>query len=213
VRQFQMERNAEIVLAVDCGRLMGSLVRGIRKLDLAITAILDLAAVVAQRQERVGLLAFDAEVLSYLPPRAGQRQVGSIAEALARLRADYREPSYTRAVAHLETRQRKRSVIVVFTDFADELSSGDLQAALVGLAKRHVILFVAVGDPHLEDILEEIPRVVEAVFQKAAAAELLTERRRVVRSLNRLGILTVDAEPQRLTAPVIRKYLEARERL
>ncbi|MBI4603040.1 MAG: DUF58 domain-containing protein [Planctomycetes bacterium] len=213
VRQFQMERNAEVVLAVDCGRLMGSLVRGVRKLDLAITAVLDLAAVAVQRQERVGLVAFDSEVLAFLPPRQGMPQVGRIAGALARVEVAYREPSYLRAIAHLEAHHRKRSLVVFFTDFEGELTSKDLQAGLAALARRHVVVFVAVGDPHLEDILEEEPRTLEAVYQKATAAELITERKRVVRALNRAGVFTVDAEPHRLSAPLIRRYLEARERV
>jgi uncharacterized protein (DUF58 family) len=210
VRQFRMERNAEVVLALDCGRLMGGLVGGIAKLDLAIVPVLDLAAVALQRGERVGLLAFDAEVLSFVPPRAGRRQLGVITSSLAGLQCGFRQTSYTRALTHLEARHRKRSLVVVFTDFTDELSARELVLVLGTLSRRHVLLFAAVGDKHLEEILAEEPRSAPAVYQKAAASELLLERRRVIGSLNRLGALAVDADPFHLSGPLIQRYLEAR---
>lgn len=213
IRQFQMEKNAEVILAVDCGRLMGNLLRGVSKLDLAITPVLDLATVAIQRGERVGLLTFDSDVLAYVPPRGTIRQIGLLTEALANLQTGFRQTSFTRAVSHMEHHHKKRSVVVVFTDFTDELSSHDLQQALLGLSRRHVLLFVAVGDPHLQDILAEAPRDVNAVFQKGAAAELLVERRRILHSMSRAGILAIDADPFTLTAPLLSRYLEARARL
>ena len=213
VRQFQMERNAEVILALDCGRLMGSLVRGVSKLDLAITPVLDLASVAIQRGERVGLVAFDSHVLASVPPRGGVRQIGLITEALAGLDTNFDQTSFTRAAAHLQAHHKKRSLVVVFTDFTDEISSRDLQLVLTALSRRHVLVFVAVGDPHLDDILEETPRSVTAAFQKGAAAELTLERRRVIHSLNRAGVLALDGHPFELSGRLINRYLEARARL
>jgi len=213
VRQFQTERNSEILLAVDCGRLMGNLVHGVTKLDLAIVPVLDLAAVAVQNGERVGLLTFDSEVLGFVPPRGGLRQLGNLTDHLAQLETSFRQTNYSRAIQHLEAHHKKRAVIVIFTDFTDEYSSRELQAVLAALARRHVILFVAVGDQHLEEVLAEEPRQIAAVYQKAAAAELLGERRRVVESLQRMGVLAVDADPLHLSAPLIGRYLEARAQL
>ena len=213
IRQYQMERNAEVILALDCGRLMGNLVRGIAKLDLAITPVLDLAAVAIQRGERVGLVAFDSQVLASVPPRGGVRQIGLITEALAGLDTSFDQTSFTRAVSHLQAHNKKRALVVVFTDFTDEISSRDLQLVLTALSRRHVLLFVAVGDPHLEDIVEETPRAASAAFQKGAAAELTLERRRVIHSLNRAGVLALDGDPFQLTARLINRYLEARARM
>lgn len=213
VRQFQMERNAEVILALDCGRLMGNLVRGVTKLDLAITPVLDLATFAIQRGERVGLLAFDARVLAYAPPRGGIRQIGLITEALAGLDTSFDQTSFTRAVGHLQAHHKKRAMVVVFTDFTDEISSQDLRLVLTALSHRHALVFVAVGDPHLDDILEETPGVVSAAFQKGAAAELLLERRRVIHALDRAGVTAVDGDPFHLTGRLINRYLEARGRM
>lgn len=212
VRQYQSERNAEVIIAVDCGRLMGSLIDGIPKLDLALTPILDLAAVALNRGERVGFLAFDSQARAFIPPRNGLGHLNQILRTAAALPTAHDPTSYLRAVSYLEARHRKRCLLLVFTDFTDELSAQDMYSSLVALTRRHVLIFIAVGDPQLQVIFDSESTETRALYQKAVAGQLLGERKRVLARLERLGIYTVDAEPMRLTAPLIRRYLEVRLR-
>lgn len=211
VREMRIERRSDLVLAIDCGRLMGSLVAGVAKLDLALTALLDVAAVALARGERVGLLAFDLQARAYLPPRAGAGQLHAIRDALGRLPQPVEATSWLRATAHLEARQRKRALLVVFSDFTDEVSGADVERHLAALARRHAVVFVAVGDPHLGDVLTAPDVGPRAAFQQAVAGQLLVERRRTLRRIERLGVPTVDGEPRRLTGPVLARYLERRQ--
>ncbi len=213
VREFRSERNAEVVLALDAGRLMGGLVDDVRKLDLAMTPLLDLAAVALRAGERVGLLAFDSAPRVWLPARAGLAQLNTMTNALAELGADAEPTSYVRAVAHLEAKHRKRSMILMFTDFTDEISAQDLYASLASLARRHVLLVVAVSDPHLEAIFCGHRGAERDLFERAVAGQLLAERERTLLRLRRLGVATVDAEPRALTVPLIRRYLGLRSRV
>lgn len=210
VRLYEAERRTELLLALDCGRLMGTLVEGITKLDLALTPVLDLAAVALQRGERVGFLAFDQAPRAFLPPRGGLAQLHAIRQAAAGLPAPLEPTSYLRAAAHLDARHRKRCLVVLLSDFTDEVSASELLASVVALARRHALLFVAVGDPHLEAVLQAEDPAPRAAFQQAVAGQLLLERRRTLLRLERLGIPTLDAEPRRLAGPLIRKWLEAR---
>lgn len=209
-RQYEAERRTELILALDCGRLMGTLVDGVTKLDLALTPVLDLAAVALQRGERVGFLAFDREPRAFLPPRPGLSQLHEIRRAAAALPPPVEPTSYLRAAAHLDSRHKKRCLLVLFSDFTDEVSASELLASVVALSRRHALIFVAVGDAHLDEILEAEERATRAPFQQAVAGQLLLERQRALRRLERLGIPTLDAEPKRLSGPLIRKYVETR---
>ncbi|MBI2565755.1 MAG: DUF58 domain-containing protein [Candidatus Schekmanbacteria bacterium] len=210
LRQYQAERAAELMIALDCGRLMGNLIDGVSKLDLAMTPVLDLAAVALRRHERVGLLVFDSRPRVYLPPRGGVAHLHEIVVALAELAAENEPTSYLRAVRHLEAKHRKRCLVICLTDFTDELSAGEMYASLAALTRRHVLLFAAVSDPHLEAIFADEATDEKSLFERAVAGQLLLERRRTLARLERLGVLTVDAEPQRLSGPLLRRYLEAR---
>jgi uncharacterized protein (DUF58 family) len=212
VRQYQSERNSEVVLALDCGRLMGGLVAGIRKLDLAMTPVLDLAAVALRRRERVGLLAFDSRPRAFLPPRPGLAQLNAMIAAMARLPRGAEASSFLRAVRHLDAHHRKRSLILFFSDFTDELSAQEMYASFEALSRRHILIFVAVGDPHLEEVFAYSGRDTRGLLEKSVAGQLLIERRRTLARLERLGVYTVDAEPSRLSGPLIGRYLEVRLR-
>ena len=210
VRQYQVEHNAEVILALDCGRLMGHLIHGIAKLDLAMTPVLDLAAVALRRGDRVGLLAFDSRPRVYLLPRAGLGQLEAMTRSLASLPRGRDPTSYLRAVAHLEARQRKRCLLLVFTDFTDQLSAREMYANLAALCRRHLMVLVGVSDPHLEEIFSSEDQDSASVFERSVAGQLLLERRQTLAQVERLGAFTLDAEPRRLTGPLIRKYLQAR---
>ena len=210
VRQYRSERNAEVILALDCGRLMGSLIGGVQKLDLTMTPVLDLAAVALRRGERVGFMAFDSRPQVYLPPRAGLRQLSMMTEALGRLPAAEQPTSYLQAVSFLGRRQRKRSLVLVFTDFTDELSAEDLMVGLAALGRSHQLMFISVSDPHLESVFLDPSQETHALFQRAVAGQLLHERRRVLSSLEHRGVITLDAEPRQLSGPLIRRFLELR---
>lgn len=210
VRLFQDERNAELILALDCGRLMNTTIDGVRKVDLAMTPLLDLAAVALRRRERVGLVVFDKKVRAFLPPGAGMPQLGRMTSALADLTQDDEPTSHLRAVSYLEERQRRRCLIVVFTDFTDELSARDMYASLSALARRHILVFVGVGDPYLAQARAAPAPDPRTAYQRAVASRLLAERRRTLERIERLGIHAVDAEPSRLSAPLIARYLAVR---
>jgi uncharacterized protein (DUF58 family) len=131
-------------------------------------------------------------------------------DLLAELDVGFEPTSYTRALLRMEARRRKRSLIVVLTDFTDEVSAEEMMETMAALCRRHVLVFCGVSDPQLRSVLVEEPSSTAAAYQKGVAAELLLERRRVLERLNRMGAFTVDAEPGRLSAPLINRFLEAR---
>lgn len=212
VRQYQTERNAEVILALDCGRLMGSLIDGVSKLDLTMTPLLDLAAVALRRGERLGFLGFDSRPRAFLPPRAGLDKLRSLTHTLGTLPRGDEPTSFLRAIRYLEANHRKRTLVVIFTDFTDELSARDLYAGLAALTRRHVVVFVGVSDPHLDRLAWTEARDTRSLFERAVACDLVAERRRTLSRLERLGLFTVDAEPNRLSGPLIRRFLEVRLR-
>ncbi|MEM7234772.1 MAG: DUF58 domain-containing protein [Planctomycetota bacterium] len=213
IRQYQTDRSAEVILAIDCGRLMGSLIDGVTKLDLTLTPVLDLCAVILPRGERVGLLAFDSKPRVFLPPRGGLQNLSAMTTALSELPTEPDEPtSYLRAVRYLESRHRKRSLVVVFTDFTDELTGAEMFSSFSALSRRHTLVFVGVGDPHLQEIATAPSSQTRGHMQKAVAAELLVERSRAFHRMESDGILTIDAQPDELTGPLIQRYLEVRLR-
>jgi len=115
-------------------------------------------------------------------------------------------------MTELNRRTPKRSLIIVFSDFVDT-TSAELMVENVGvLAKRHLIVFVALRDPVLEAQVRATPADMDGVAETVSTGLLLQERRLVLERLHQLGVTIIDAEPGQITARLISTYLEIKAR-
>lgn len=208
VRNREAERNQTVLLLVDSGRLMNAAEGGTSKLDHAVNAALLLSHVALARGDRVGLCAFSAKVHTWLAPRGNRAQNRFVAESLYDLRGDFTETDHGRCLKFVAARHPKRSLLVVITDFVDATTAADMVSHLRLAARRHVVLFAALKDGFLERAARTVPRTDGEGFRKAAAVDLLRERREVLEAIRRAGGLVVDAEPDDVIPPVINRYLD-----
>ncbi len=208
VRNQESERNQTVLLLLDCGRLMNATERGVSKLDHAVNAAILLAHVALARGDRVGLCTFSGRVTAWLAPRGNVAQNRLISEALYDLRGDYTETDHGRCLRFVAARHPKRSLLVVLTDFVDGVTAAGMVAHLNLAARRHVVLFAALKDAFLDRAAAADPATQLDGFRKAAAVDLLRDRREVLERVRHAGGVVVDAEPGALTPPVINGYLE-----
>lgn len=208
VKNQEAERNQTVLLLVDSGRLMNAEVDGVAKLDHAVNTTLLLSHVVLARGDRVGLCTFSRKVHTWVMPRAHRAQMHLLNDALYDLRGDFTETDHGRCLRFLAARHRKRSLLVILTDFVDADTAAEMVAHLHLAARRHVIIFAALKDPMLERVARSHPHQVVDGYRKAAAIELLRERREVLERLRQMGVHVLDAEPGGVTPPLINRYLE-----
>lgn len=212
VAELEAERGQQVVLALDCGRLMTAPAGHLTKLDHAVNASLLLAWVAQSQGDRVGLLTFDERVRAFLAPRRGSRQVTAINEVLHRVQASYAEPEFADAFAYLAQQVRGRALVVALTDVLDPAASADLVAHGVRLGARHRLLVVAMTDPTVLAALRQPVGGSGDAYRWAAAEELVAARRRAFETLQRGGVECLDVEAGRLSPSVVERYLELKER-
>lgn len=211
-KERRTERNHQVFLALDSGRAMCEPLDGVPRIDRAINAALLLAYISLKIGDRVGLFAFDSK------PRISTGAVGNASafELLQRTaaRIDYspEETNYTLGLTTLSGDLDRRSLVVVFTDFADPTGAELMLENLGRLLKRHVVLFVVLRDAELEAIARTEPRMPEDVSRAATAAALLREREVVLARLRRMGVQVLDA-PAALMGPALANaYLDIKRR-
>jgi uncharacterized protein (DUF58 family) len=229
VRNRETERNQTVLLLIDCGRLMNatdpvspvenansadspfSLAEnqaGVAKLDHAVNAAMLLAHVALARGDRVGLCTFSGKVHAWLTPRGHLAQSRLIGETLYDLRGDYTESDHARCLKFVASRFPKRSLLVVLTDFVDGTTAAEMITHLQLAARRHVVLFAAMKDAFVEQASLSDPLTEKEGFRKAAALDLLRERREVLERIRHVGGFVVDTEPGDVAPAVISNYLE-----
>ncbi len=210
--ELEAERGQQVIVAVDCGRLMTAPAGHLSKLDHAVNAALLLAWAAQAQGDRVGLLTFDEQVQAFLAPRRGIRQVHRVNEVLYRVQPVYAEPDFAAAFAYLAHQVRGRSLVVVLTDVLDPAASADLVAHGLRLGARHRLLVVAMTDPEVGAALGRPPARTGDVYRWAAAEELQAARRRAFETLQRGGVQCLDVEAGRLSPALVERYLELKER-
>jgi uncharacterized protein (DUF58 family) len=208
VRNQEAEKNQTVLLLVDSGRLMNAEVDGVAKLDHAVNTALLLAHVALARGDRVGLCTFSHKVHAWVAPRAHVAQNRLLTEALYDLRGDFTETDHGRCLRLVAARHPKRALLVMLTDFVDAQTASEMIAHVQLAGRRHVVLFAALKDPFLERAAAARPPTTFAGFRKAAAVDLLHDRREVLERIRQRGAFVVDVEPAGLTPPVLNRYLE-----
>src|SRR5262249_9218269 len=122
-RQYQMERDQTILIALDAGRLMTARIENETKLDSAVHAALSLMSAAARAGDNAGLLVFGRRIHAYLPPKRGAEHLDAALEALHAVEPEMIEPSYSRAFEFVSANSQRRSLVVVITDLVDEEGS------------------------------------------------------------------------------------------
>ena len=238
VRQYQQERSQNVMIVLDCGRIMGPVIDGLTRLDHSINASMMLAHVAAVKGDKVGLMAFGEDILAYSPPRAGKSQTLELLTLTYNLRDAAGDSNYHQAIPYLARKWTRRSLVVVFTDLVDPESSKPMISQMAGLAKKHLCMCVAMADPAVlaasgianpgrsdggrsdggrsdEGRSDRGGSAVckpEDAFKAAAARQALQARKLAAAQLARTGAIVVDVPPGKFTPAVVREYLEVKGR-
>ncbi len=212
VVEVEAERGQQVMIALDCGRLMTAPAGSLEKLDHAINAALMLAWVAQAYGDRVGLMTFDDRVTAFVKPDRGSAQLRRLTETLYNLKPEYIEPDFGHAMTHLALRINRRSMIVLLTDVQDPEASKELTAHCLRLAGRHLVLVVAMSDPAVVSARDAPITTSARAYEWAAAEQFVSSRRESFELLRRGGVLGLDVVAGSLSPALVERYLELKER-
>lgn len=211
-RETRAERNHQIILGLDSGHLMAERIDGLPKLDRAINASLAMAWAGGLGGDMVGLFSFDSRPRLWLPPAPGRAAFPRLQAACAGLAQEAAETNHTLALTSLHGRLKRRSLVILFSDFVDSVTAELLVENSAILARHHLVLYVALRDPALQALARPDSPSLDAVAQAVVAGQMLRERAAVLDRLARLGVLCLDTTPDRLTGALVSRYIDIKSR-
>jgi uncharacterized protein (DUF58 family) len=209
---YEVERSQTIWIVLDTGRLMRARVRGLTKLDYAVNAALALTHVALGSGDRVGVLAYGRRVVQRVPAAGGRAHLRRIVDHLATVREDEWEADHLLAASRLLHGQARRSLVVWITDVAETALTPDVVRAATLLVKRHVVLFVVIGELDLQMMAGRTPETVADMYETASAQEVIQRRDLLLATLRRGGALALETAPAGLSLAVVNQYLEVKQR-
>jgi uncharacterized protein (DUF58 family) len=211
-RQYQIERDQNILIAIDAGRLMTARIETETKLDSAVHAALALMSAAARAGDNAGLVVFGRRIKAFLPPNRGRDQIEAALEALYPIEPEMIEPSYARAFEFIAANSKRRSLVVLLTDLVDEQGSRELLMSLRLLRPRHLPLVVTIADRDLKAVVREAPTTVSELFTQSVAEEIIHQREAALRLVEAQGGLALDVTAAALAPALLEKYLQVKER-
>jgi uncharacterized protein (DUF58 family) len=211
-RQYQIERDQTVIIALDAGRLMTGRIGAETKFETALHASLALMSASARAGDNCGLLVFGRRVRKFLPPKRGAEHLDAVLEALHDVEPELVEPSYPRAFQFIASNTKKRAFIVVLTDLVDKDSSKELLASLKLLRPRHLPLIATICDRDLNRLVSEPPRDQKDIFTQSAAEEVIYQRESALRLVETTGGLALDVTAETLAPELLETYLKVKER-
>lgn len=211
-KQYQIERDQTILIALDAGRLMTGRIENESKLDLAVHAALAMMSAAARGGDNSGLLVFGRNIKTFIPPKRGIDHIDATLEALHDIEPEMIEPSYSRAFEFIAVNCKKRALVVVLTDLIDEEGSKQLLTSLKLLRPRHLPLVVTIGDRDLRTVVGDIPQTARELFAQSVAEEILHQRETALRMVEAQGGLALDVTAVTLVPSLLETYIRVKER-
>ena len=206
-REYEIERNNQIVLAFDCGQAMCEPIAGLARIDRAVTAALTTAWVALKAEDRVALFGFAARPLVMSPFITAPQQFYRLQQAAADLDYRHEDANFTLAMATLATRLQRRSLIVLFADFSDPTAAEMMVEMCSKLIQRHRVLFVVMRDEDLHTLAGGAIATAGDVARAVVAQGLIRQRALVLTRLRQIGVRVIETPWQTIGPRLLETYL------
>jgi len=143
VKVYEEEREQTVMLMVDISGSedFGSQEKLKRDVAAEVSAVMAFSAV--QNNDKVGLLLFTDQVEKFVPPKKGRRHVLRLIRDLYAKEPASRDTDIGEALRYVTHIVRRRSILIVISDFLDEGYDSMLRA----VARRHDTVAVELADP------------------------------------------------------------------
>lgn len=204
-REYEDERDQQIVFLLDCGQRMRARDDTLSHFDHALNAVLLLAYVALRQGDAVGLSSFAHAEPRFVPPRKSIATVSALLNTVYDLQPSLETPDYLAAAAQLGLRLSRRAMVVIVTNLRDE-DDDTLRPALAQLRRKHLVLLASLKESVLELTRNAPIANFEEALTHAAAIEYSQSRARQLALLRQSGVQILDVEPAQLPLALINRY-------
>ena len=208
-REYQEERDQQVVFLLDTGRRMLAEDGAYTHFDHALNAVLTLGFLAQRQGDAVGLMSFGGET-RWLSPYKGRIGLDRLLSGVYDIQPAEVAPDYTQAAASLLTRLKKRAFIVLITNLRDE-DDRAMREACELLATRHLVLCASMREKALDLALTAPVQNFGGALRSSAAAHYLEQRDHAIKRLGIRSSHLFDITPEQLSMTLVNRYRDIKE--
>lgn len=203
-REYQDERDQDIVFLLDCGRRMRAKDDALSHFDHSLNTLLLVSYVALRQGDAVGLLSFAGD-LRWQSPLKGKASINTLLNTVYNLHSGTTTSDLVEAATELMARHRKRSLIVILTNLREE-DREDVVAATQLLSKKHLVLVASLRENFLDQAVNETVTDFESSLVYCQASEMMAARQKLLEHLRSKGVIVTDSVPQQLHIHLVNEY-------
>ncbi|NVZ48832.1 DUF58 domain-containing protein [Pseudomonas sp. B6002] len=205
-REYQDERDQQIVFMLDCGRRMRSQDDELSHFDHALNACLLLSYVALRQGDAVGLCTFASEQPRYLAPVKGSSQLNLLLNAVYDLDTTRHTADYEAAASQLLARQKRRALVIMVTNLRDEDDEA-LMTAAKRIGRQHRVLVASLREEVLDHLRQVPVQTLPEALAYSGTVDYLNTRDELHDRLSAQGLSLLDALPSALGPALVTRYL------
>ncbi|MBX2840005.1 MAG: DUF58 domain-containing protein [Gammaproteobacteria bacterium] len=204
-REFQQERDQQIVFLLDCSQRMRHQSEHSSHMDDAINALVLLAQVALQQGDSTGLMTFGG-IDRWIAPSKGANASRRLMNGLYDIEATRELPDYTAAIQNLAVKLRRRALVILITNLRNEDGDSALKA-LQQLNSKHLVLMADLRESDLDNAIADEPKTYRESVVYLSAEAYSQDRKQRHRLAVAGGARLLDASPENLSADLLTRYL------
>lgn len=202
-REYHDESNQHILFLLDSGRAMRSIDGETSHFDQVLEAVLLLSYIALRQGDVVSVLCF-GHSNAWVPPFTGSQAMGYLMNQLYDLQSGPVPSDYVSAAEEVMRRQRRRSLVVLVTNYRSE--DRDLPTSLRLLSRRHLVLLANLREPLLDAAETQDIVDFEDALTVVGAIDFANARKLSLRQCLRESSVVIDSLPRELPTAVVNTY-------
>jgi len=208
MNHYETEKSQNIYFLIDKGRMMHAPFNGMALFDYAINSALVMAGIAQGKGDKSGLITFSNLIGSFITANERRENISTISEALYSQETRLRETDFLRLYKNVRIRIKRRSLLMMFTNFESNTTLQRQLPYLKALAHHHVLVLILFENAEVKQLAEKSTSGMKNIYDQTTAEHHILEKSRIRMELSKNGIYTILTEPQNLTINTINKYLE-----
>jgi uncharacterized protein (DUF58 family) len=203
-REYQDERDQDIVFLLDCGRRMRAKDDALSHFDHCLNTLLLVSYVALRQGDAVGVLSFAGDQ-RWQAPVKGKTSINTLLNSVYNLHSGTTTSDLVEAATELMARHRKRSLVILLTNLREE-DRDDVIAATQLLSKKHLVLVASLRENFLDEAVDNKVHDFESSLVYCQASQMLAARNTLLAHLRSKGVIVTDSVPQKLHIHLVNEY-------
>lgn len=204
-REFQDERDQQVIFLLDCGRRMRAKDQALSHFDHALNALLLTAFIALRQGDSAGYHTFAGDQRG-MKPAKGRLAINALINQLYTIESSVANSDYLEAAKIITTKRYKRSLIILVTNVREE-DEDDLIIAVKLLSRHHLVLVATLREAILDEAVEQPINSLADALRYAGTINHVNARSRIITRLAIEGVILSDCLPSELPMALVNQYL------